>query len=347
MNVLIVGGTGSIGPYIVRELAGQGHSLTLFNRGRSRTDPPEGVSRIIGDRRDLLSLKSELARARPEVVLEMCCFRERESLDLLNAAQGIARRVVVISSQDVYRNNEILWNLVEGEPDPAPFTEESPLRGTLYLARSRAKGPDDLFYDYEKINVERVVMSDSEVSGTVLRLPMVYGPGDSAHRMFPYLRRMDDGRPAILIGEGHAKWQWTRGYIEDVARAISLAVVDSHAAGRIYNVGEPEPLSEFEWIGKIGQAAAWNGEIVTVPDRLMPEHLKMDFDWRCHLVADTNRIRSELGYKEDLTTERRFQRTVEWERLNPPPEIDPGLFDYEAEDRWLKTMNGFGSGSLV
>jgi len=344
VKVLIIGGTGSIGPCVVRELAGEGHSLTLFNRGRSQSELAEAVTTIVGDRKGLLSFKAELRRANPEVILDMCAFRERDLLDVMNVFKGMARRVVAISSQDVYRNNEILWKLVEGDPDPPPFTEESRLRTTCYIARSRAKSHDDFFYQYEKMEVERVVMNDDEISGTVLRLPMVYGPGDGAHRMFPYLKRVDDGRPAILVGQSAGRWLWTRGYIEDVAHAIVLAVVDARAAGRIYNVGEPEPLSELDWIGNIGKAAGWSGEIVIVPDELMPRHLQMGLDWRCHLVADTSRIRSELGYKEELTTEVRFDRSVRWERANPPAEIDSALFDYEAEDRCLERIRGHESG---
>src|SRR5436190_8561175 len=83
-----------------------------------------------------------------------------------------------------------------------------------------------------------------ELPGTVLRLPAVYGPGDRQHRLFPYVQRMHDGRPAILLEHGRASWRWTRGYVENVARAIALAVVQEHATGLIYNVGEAEALTE-------------------------------------------------------------------------------------------------------
>src|SRR5215469_7170421 len=125
MNVLIIGGTGSIGPYVVRELATQGHNITLFNRGRSRSTLPAHVRRITGDRNGLLSFKEEFKQVGPEVVVDMCAFREREGVNLINAFRGIASRLVVISSQDVYRNNEILWKLATGEPAPPPFTETS------------------------------------------------------------------------------------------------------------------------------------------------------------------------------------------------------------------------------
>jgi hypothetical protein len=110
---------------------------------------------------------------------------------------------------------------------------------------------------------------------------------------------------------------------------------------------EPEPLSEFEWIARIGKAVGWSGDII---DGCVPEHLKTDLDWRCHLIADTSRIRSELGNAEGLSQEQRFEKRVTWESVNPPAEVNPALFDYEAEDRCLDRIRGVestGSASLV
>ncbi|MFM9735660.1 NAD-dependent epimerase/dehydratase family protein, partial [Streptomyces niveiscabiei] len=90
--------------------------------------------------------------------------------------------------------------------------------------------------------------------GTVLRLPMVYGPGDRQHRLWSYLKRMDDRRPAILMGATQARWRTTRGYVENVAAAIALAVTDDRAAGRIYNVAELDAPEEAEWAQQIAVA---------------------------------------------------------------------------------------------
>ena len=86
-------------------------------------------------------------------------------------------------------------------------------------------------------------MSEPELPGTILRFPMVYGPCDRQHRTFEYLKRMDDGRPVILLDEGQAEWRWTKGYVENLALAVVLAVTDERAAGRIYHVGERETLT--------------------------------------------------------------------------------------------------------
>ena len=44
-------------------------------------------------------------------------------------------------------------------------------------------------------------MGDPDIEGTVLRLPFVYGTGDYQHRIFEFLERMDDKRPAILLDQ--------------------------------------------------------------------------------------------------------------------------------------------------
>ncbi|HCJ33637.1 MAG TPA: NAD-dependent dehydratase, partial [Ktedonobacter sp.] len=53
-------------------------------------------------------------------------------------------------------------------------------------------------------------MSDPMLPGTILRLPMMYGPRDKQHRLFEYLKRMDDQRLAIILGEAYARWRWPR-----------------------------------------------------------------------------------------------------------------------------------------
>ena len=97
-----------------------------------------------------------------------------------------------------------------------------------------------------------------------------------------------------------AGWRTTRGYVEDIAAGIGLAVTDPRAAGRIYNVGEAQALPEVEWVRAIARAAGWAGEVQVLPGAALPAFLRADMDTRQDLVADTGRIRPELGYRETL-----------------------------------------------
>ncbi len=170
----------------------------------------------------------------------------------------------------------------------------------------------------------------------------MYGPGDPQHRVFPYLKRMDDHRPAIVLTQGMANWRWTRGYVENVAQAVVLAVTDKRATGQIYNVGEKQTYSEADWVNAIGAVAGWSGEVIAVPEDHVPEPLRPDFNIAQHLVVDTSRIRKELGYIELVSREEALRRTVAWERAHPPAEIDPQTFNYAAEDALLAKLERRG-----
>jgi nucleoside-diphosphate-sugar epimerase len=341
MRVLVIGGTGFIGPHVVRRLAGRGDDVTLFHRGRTEADLPSSVSHLFGDRADIAAFRDDFRRLAADAVLDMRSLSEADVLAVAGAVRGITRRLVAISSIDVYRAYGRLIGTESGPPDPVPLAEDSPLRERLFPYRGESARADDdparWMDDYDKLLVERVVLGDPAMPGTILRLPMVHGPGDNQHRLFPYLKRMDDGRPAIVLSEGMAAWHAPRGYVENVADAIVLALSDEQAAGRVYNVGEPDALSEADWVRAIGQEAGWRGEVMTFPAAKLPASLQNGLDVAQSLIADTTRIRDELGYTERIPRTEALRRTIAWERANPPSPIDPAAFDYAAEDELIES----------
>ncbi|HLT19361.1 MAG TPA: NAD-dependent epimerase/dehydratase family protein [Thermomicrobiales bacterium] len=328
-NVLVLGGTSFIGPSVVRSLVEAGHRVAVFNRGKSEANLPEGVERIIGERARIEEARDAFRAFAPDVAIDMYAMTE-EDARLANAGlRGIAGRVVAISSLDVYRAYDRFRRAHPGAPDPVPLTEDAPLREHLYPYREQAPGNLDRpwFRDYDKILVERVVLGDPELPGTVVRLPMVYGERDRQHRYWPYLKRMDDERPWIVLSEGMASWRSHWGYVDNIADAIALAATDERAAGRIYNLGEPENPTTAEIIAEIAELTGWQGELITVPD----DQLDPGFDTAQHLVADTTRFREELGYAERVPRPEALSRTIAWERANPPEDPLAGI-DYERED---------------
>jgi nucleoside-diphosphate-sugar epimerase len=148
-----------------------------------------------------------------------------------------------------------------------------------------------------------------------------------------------DMRPAIVLSEGQARWRWSRGYVENVAAVITLAVIHERAARRIYNLAEPEALNEAEWVRQIGQAAGWQGQVVVLQNDRLPAHLRSDANWEQQLAVDTTRIRQELGYAEPVPREEAMRGSVEWERAHPPEAVDPAAFDYAAEDAALAGLS--------
>ena len=343
MKVLLIGGSGFIGSHVARQLAEGGHQVAVFHRGQATIAVRDGVRQILGDRKALSNSVAEFRRFAPDVVVDFILSSEGQAIELMNATRGIAGRIVALSSGDVYRAAGILHGLEPGPLQPVPLTEESELRThrrpyppeALAMLRNVFAWLDD---DYDKIPVEQVVMGDSEIRGTVLRLPMIYGPGDPLHRLHPILKRMDDGRPAILMQEELAQWRGLRGYVENVAAAIALAVVSPQAAGRIYNVAALEAFSELEWAQNVGRVAGWKGTVLALPKQQTPPHLQIPYNAAQHWTASSARIREELGYREPISLDAGLERTIAWERANPPAAIDPKQFDYAAEDAALAAV---------
>jgi len=337
MKILVIGGTGFVGPCVVRDLAAAGHEVAVFHRGGHVGDLPPGVVRLQGDRRNLSAHRSAVAAFHPEVVIDVVLSSGRQATALMDLFRGMARRVVAVSSMDVYRACGVLHGSEPGELEPLPLTEDSPVRSVL-----RTYPPESiktlqavfgwLDDEYDKIPVERAVLGDASLPGTVLRLPMVYGPGDPLHRFFPLVKRMDDGRPAILFADDLARWRGCRGYVENVAAAIALAATDDRAAGRVYNVAEPEAPSELDWARRVAEATGWRGRLVVLPREKTPPHLLLPGNAAQHWVASSRRIREELGYREGVPLDEALRRTIAWERAHPPAPFDPRQFDYAAED---------------
>ena len=315
-----------------------GHDVAVFHRGGREPDLPGQVRHLHGDRENLAAHLPELRQFAPHVVILMVLPQgnDRTAREFVTAFTGIAQRSVVTTSRDVYRAFNRLHKVEAGPPESGPLTEDSPLREKLYPYRTRVKDP--AWRDYDDIPVEHAVMSEPALPATVLRVPVVYGPEDRYfHRTFPYLKRMDDRRPHILLDADQVNFRDSRVCVEDAAWAIALAATHERAMGRIYNVAPRRTLSEAEWIDTIGRVAGWHGKIVPVPRERLPHHLVRDLDFRHDLVLSGERIRYELGYSEQIPFEIGIQKTVEWQRANPP-DVLPEMFDYAAEDAVVKGM---------
>ena len=342
MKVLVIGGSGFIGPHVVRRLQQQGHELAVFHRGS--TPAPAGVTEFRGDRNRLDAQAEQLRAFRPDVVIDVILSSSRQAEQLISIFRGTVGRVVVVSSIDVYRAVGVLHGLEPGPLEPVPLTEESPLRTvfhpyppeSLKLLQKVFAWVDDA---YDKIPVERAIRGAPGLTATIIRLPMVYGPGDPLHRFLPIVKRVDENRPAIIISEGMAQWRAARGYVENVAEAIVLAATADRAAGRVYHVADQENFSELEWTQVIAAAAGYRGKLVVLPDERTPKHLLLPGNTAQHWSADSTRIRQELGYIEKVPHEEAIRRTIAWERTHVPAGPLPYQFDYAAEDAALQSAH--------
>jgi nucleoside-diphosphate-sugar epimerase len=337
MKILLIGGSGFIGLHAVSALLQAGHRVTVFYRGTTKL--PAGADEILGNRQFLQDQQPEFRRQKFDVVVDFVLSSGGQAQQLMDTFRGIAGRVVALSSMDVYRAMGVFYGFEPGGLQELPLTEVSDLRTSRNVYSPEALKNVRAVYgwvddEYDKIPVEQAALSDPKLLGTVLRLPMIYDPGDPLRRFHPILKRIDDGREHIIFADDVAPLRTPRGYVEDIAAAVALAATSPHSAGRIYNVCEAESFGELDWARKIAAAINWSGEFVVLPHERTPKHLLWPGNTAQHLVASSERIRAELGYRELLSREEVIRRTIAWERANPPA-TPLAQFDYAAEDAAL------------
>jgi nucleoside-diphosphate-sugar epimerase len=308
MSVLVLGATGFMGPGVVRALEAAGPEVI----GASRSGAgPHGV-RL--DRRDVAGVAALAAERRVVAVVDIVAFTEADTLPLLEAMDGRVGRWVMASSCDVYASYGGLTGKEAPPPFMGPITEDSPLRAGAHPYRGPrrrpADAPDAWMDDYDKIPLEAALHARPGLGGVVMRLPMVFGPGDRQHRFAWLIGPMTRGDEVLKVDPAWAGWLMTYAYVADISHALAIAATHPAVAGRTFNLGEPHPVDNRGWVDRFAEATGWGGEVVLEPSEGMWNSL----DLRYPFHIDTSAWREATGWSEPTPQAEALAATIESEK---------------------------------
>jgi nucleoside-diphosphate-sugar epimerase len=324
VKIAVLGGTRFVGRALVEELVAAGHELLVIHRGESEPPDLPPVEHVHVERREVAAVRAALGAFGPDALVDTYALTRADAEDALSALTE-DRRLLVLSSMDVYRAYQAFQS--GGESDPVPLNESSPVRAERYPYRGKMPhlpGADD----YEKLDVEEVYRM---VGAVVLRLPMVFGERDPLRREEFMLRRVRAGRDRIPFGIGN--WLWSRGWVHDIGLAVALAA-ESRLSGEVLNVCESQTLTMEQWARAILEAAGYSAELVRVPDPVLPEDLRLTAGIAQHMAVDASKARRLLDWSHRDPTEA-IHASVTWHLAHPPPDPDPG---FSADDKALEAV---------
>lgn len=184
MNVLFLGGTGFIGPHMVRALRDAGHKLSLFNRGKTNPDLFPGLELIQGDR--LTDAVSQLRDRQWDVVIDTSAYFPRALHNVLAELDTEAiRQYVLISTISVYANLG-----ARGIDETAPTAE---------LPDPKSEDVQQ-YYGALKAACEQVVEQALPGRVTTIRPGLIVGPGDRTDRFTYWPVRVARGGEVLAPG---------------------------------------------------------------------------------------------------------------------------------------------------
>lgn len=318
MNILIVGINGFLGTAIAEVATRNG--LNVFGVCRSEVaEHAIEATCIVADRRSPDAIGDIVSGNHIDVVVDVLAMTLKETLPLIERLEDHVAQFVMLSSGDVYRNYELLHRRAEGQALQVGADENSALRTTRFPYRSDPRrpvdDPDTYLDDYDKIPVEEAVRQLA-TNWTILRLPMVYGPGDRQRRFRWAIGHMAGSQAPLTLPQRWADWTTTYGYIDDVAAGIALTVGNPEAANATFNIGEQRPVSQLRWAARIAGVMGWEGEIRTSddPDNAIAQRVRA-IDLAVPFRIDSGAIRRTLGFGEAVPVEEGLTRTVEDERV--------------------------------
>jgi 2'-hydroxyisoflavone reductase len=221
-KILILGGTGFLGPHIVTAARARGHTVTLFNRGKTHPGLFPDVEKLQGDRNGHLEA---LANRAWDAVIDPSGYTPRQVKASAELLAPSVHHYVFISTISVYAKDDV-----------ASADEASPV---AVLADPTSEDPSPASYGALKALSERAAEAAMPGRVTNVRPGLIIGPGDMTGRFTHWPTRLADGGEVLAPGDGTTPVQYVDA--RDLG-AWLVRVVEDGAFGTMNALG-PTPAT--------------------------------------------------------------------------------------------------------
>ena len=333
MKILIIGGTGTISSAITRQLAASGHDLWLLNRGTRKAEVPANVHQIIADIDDEQRVLAALPGETFDAVCEFIGFVPEQVERDVRLFRNRTRQYVYISSASAYN-----------KPARSPYITEGTALANPYWQYSR-----------NKIACEELLMKEYRDNGfpvTIVRpshtycersVPLSIHPPKGS---WPVLKRMLDGKPVLVHGDGSSLWTLT--WNDDFARGFIGLLGNPKAIGEAFQITSDENLTWNQIYECVAGALHVTPTLYHVASDFLAAVCPTDYDLTGNLIGDkaatvvfdcSKLKRAVPGFQATTRFDEGVRRCVDYILAHPELQVDDPEFDQwcdrviEAQER--------------
>lgn len=266
LQVLFVGGTGTISASCARSAVARGMDVTVLNRARSEVRPlPPEVERLMGDAKDPLSLRAAIGARDFDVVVNFLCYSAADARSALGTFRGRTGHYLHISTAMVY---------------------QKPPRGMPYRESTERRNPFSQ-YALGKIAAEDVLTeayASESFPVTIVRPSHTYDeaqppvPGD-----WTVIDRLARGDEIVVPGDGTSLWTLTHAL--DFAQGLLGLFGNSAALGEAFHITSDDVYTWDEIYELLASSLGVGLRIVHVPSEFFPLAAP-DWGWTTGVLGD-------------------------------------------------------------
>jgi 2'-hydroxyisoflavone reductase len=316
-KILVLGGTGFLGPAFVTAAQARGHEVTLFNRGKTRPDLFPGVEKLRGNRDPNKDEGLKALEGRTfDAVIDTSGYYPRivrASAELLAPHVG---QYVYISSVSAYAKND------------TPWADESAETATLADPTVETMGKNFEYYGGLKRACEEAAEKAMPGRVTNVRPGYIVGPEDRSDRFTYFPLRYEKGGEMLAPGSPSDPLQIID--VRDLAEWL-LLLVERNTTGIFNAVGPEKPWSMGELFAACKEVTGADTKLTWVPGEFL---LKQGEDgegalpiWApplgaykgMHLRGNTRAVQAGLTFRSPVTTTR---DTLAWFKTLPQERQD-------------------------
>jgi 2'-hydroxyisoflavone reductase len=252
LRILILGGTGFIGPHQVRYALARGHKVSLFNRGKQPHEWPGEVEELIGDR-NVADLKA-LEGRQWDVCIDNPTTLPFWVRDAGAVLRGKVKQYIFISTISVYAEND------RPADESAPLAAYAGKDAMAETMQSLGASAGALYGPLKAVSEVEARRQFPDMT-TVIRPGLICGPGDETDRFTYWPVRLARGGEVLAPGDGADPVQFIDA--RDLAE-WTVRMAESRTLGTFNATGPAHPLTMRQMLADIAAATRADAKVIWV-----------------------------------------------------------------------------------